>query len=34
MAKLRVQGDELVVWLSPLEKLGALRGDVHLPWPP
>ena len=31
MAKLRVQGDELVVWLSPLEKLGALRGDVHLP---
>jgi len=31
MAKLRVHGDELVVWLSPLEKLGAFRGDVHVP---
>ncbi len=31
MAQLKVHGDELVVGLSPLEKLGALRGDVHVP---
>jgi hypothetical protein len=31
VAKLRVHGDELVVGLSPLEKLGAFRGDVHVP---
>jgi hypothetical protein len=31
MAQLRVHGDELVVGLSPLEKLGAFRGDVHVP---
>jgi hypothetical protein len=30
-AKLRVHGDELVVRLSTLEKLGAFRGGVHLP---
>jgi hypothetical protein len=30
MAKLKVHDCELVVRLSPLEKLGALRGDVHL----
>ena len=31
MADLIVEGDELVVSLSPLEKLAALRGNVRLP---
>lgn len=31
MAKLVLEGDDLVVRLSPLEKLGALRGDVRVP---
>ncbi len=31
MARLLVDGDTLVVRLSLLEKLGALRGDVRLP---
>jgi hypothetical protein len=31
MAALIVQGDDLVVRLSPLEKLGAFRGDVRVP---
>ena len=31
MAGLVVQGDELVVRMSPLEKLGAFRGDVRVP---
>jgi hypothetical protein len=29
MASLIVDGPDLVVRLSPLEKLGAFRGDVH-----
>jgi hypothetical protein len=31
MARLIVEGPDLVVGLSSLEKLGALRGDVHVP---
>jgi hypothetical protein len=31
MAELHVEGGDLVVRLSPLEKLGALRGDVRVP---
>jgi len=31
MAKLIVDGPDLVVHLSSLEKLGALRGDVRVP---
>ena len=31
MAALVVDGDDLVVRLSALEKLGALRGDVRVP---
>jgi hypothetical protein len=31
MAELRVEGSELVVAMSELEKLGAFRGDVRLP---
>src|ERR1700741_2690710 len=31
MAELRVEGSELVVELSELEKVGALRGDVRVP---
>lgn len=31
MAKLVVEGPDLVVRLSPLEKLGAFRGDVRVP---
>ncbi len=31
MARLIVEGPDLVVGLSWLEKLGALRGDVHVP---
>jgi len=30
MAKVGVEGDTLVVHLGPLEKLGALRGDVRV----
>ena len=32
MALLRRIGDELVVTLNDLEKAGALRGDVHVPF--
>jgi hypothetical protein len=32
MATLRREGDELVVRLNDLEKLGALRGDVRIPF--
>jgi hypothetical protein len=32
MAALRREGDELVVKLNDLEKVGALRGDVRVPW--
>ncbi len=31
MAQLTLDGDELVVTLSALEKLGAMRGDVRVP---
>lgn len=31
MAELRIDDADLVVHLSPLEKLGALRGDVRVP---
>jgi hypothetical protein len=31
MAELQVDGGDLLVRLSPLEKLGALRGDVRVP---
>jgi hypothetical protein len=31
MAKLIVEGPDLVVGLSSMEKLGALRGDVRVP---
>jgi hypothetical protein len=31
MAKLVVEGPDLVVQMSSLEKLGALRGDVRVP---
>jgi hypothetical protein len=31
MAEIRIEADELVVELSELEKVGALRGDVHAP---
>jgi len=31
MAKLIVDGPDLVVRLSPLEKLGAFHGDVRVP---
>jgi hypothetical protein len=31
MAQLIVEGDDLVVRPSPLEKLGACRGDVRVP---
>jgi hypothetical protein len=31
MASLSVEGGELVLRLSPLEKLGALHGDVRVP---
>ena len=31
MADLRIQDDELVIELSPLEKLGAFHGDVRVP---
>jgi hypothetical protein len=31
MAELRVDGGELIVHLSLLEKLGAFRGDVRVP---
>ena len=34
MAQLIVEGDDLVVRLSPLEKLGAFRGDVRVPFGP
>jgi hypothetical protein len=33
MARLIVEGQELVVGLSWLEKLGALRGNVRVPPP-
>ncbi|HST16566.1 MAG TPA: hypothetical protein VLK36_02785 [Gaiellaceae bacterium] len=33
MATLRREGGELVVKLNDLEKLGALHGDVRVPWP-
>jgi hypothetical protein len=32
VATLRHEGDELVVKLNDLEKAGALRGDVRVPW--
>jgi hypothetical protein len=32
MATIRHEGDELVVKLNDLEKAGALRGDVRVPW--
>jgi len=32
MATLRREGGELVVKLNDLEKLGALHGDVRVPW--
>jgi len=32
MALLRRIGDEIVVTLNDLEKAGALRGDVHVPF--
>jgi hypothetical protein len=32
MATLRREGNELVVKLSSLEKLGALRDDIRVPW--
>jgi len=32
MATLRREGNELVVRLNDIEKLGALRGDVRVPW--
>ena len=32
MATLRREGDELVVKLTALEKLGALHDDVRVPW--
>jgi hypothetical protein len=31
MAKLMVEGPDLVVGLSSMEKLGAMRGDVRIP---
>jgi hypothetical protein len=31
MAELRVDGDEVVLELSGLEKLGALHGDIRVP---
>jgi hypothetical protein len=31
MADLRIEGADLVVRLSPMEKLGAFRGDVRVP---
>jgi hypothetical protein len=31
MASLAIHGDELVVRLSPLERIVALHGDVHVP---
>jgi hypothetical protein len=31
MARLVIESDELVVRLSPLEKLGAARGNVRIP---
>lgn len=31
MATLAIQGDELIVRLSPLEKLAAFHGNVHVP---
>ncbi len=31
MASVTAQGDQLVVSLSPLERLAAFRGDLHLP---
>lgn len=31
MADLRLESDELLVHLSPLEKLGAFRGNVRIP---
>lgn len=31
MADLRLEGADLVVHLKPLEKLGALRGDLRVP---
>ena len=31
MAELRIEGDELVVELSALERLGGFHGDVHAP---
>ena len=32
MATLRREGNELVVRLNDLEKLGSLHGDVRVPW--
>lgn len=32
MATIRHEGGELVVKLNDLEKAGALRGDVRVPW--
>ena len=32
MATVRREGNELVVRLNDIEKLGALRGDVRVPW--
>src|ERR1700733_9695562 len=31
MASLAIQGDEMIVRLSTLEKLAAFHGDVHIP---
>lgn len=31
MADLAIQGDELIVTLTPLERLAALHGDLHVP---
>lgn len=31
MASVRIEGADLVVSLRPIEKLGALRGDVRIP---
>jgi hypothetical protein len=31
MAELAIHGDELVVRLSPLERVAAFHGDIHVP---
>ncbi|HEX8933263.1 MAG TPA: hypothetical protein VF788_03525 [Pseudonocardiaceae bacterium] len=31
MARLIVEGSDLIVWMNPLEILGALRGPVRVP---